>query len=946
MKFNLNIKSFFIISLVSLLFLYILILIPLNKIKDVILEYELNEIESSSNLISHNIMDYINHCVNLLYLSFDKDNDIDINVLDRIMQNNTFTKAIINDSLYDNNKSLLLNDKILNKDGYIHDVLYKKVIETNINYYLWINKNIDNKYELSISKDQDYKLLLILNIDTYENEDIISDYIGENRRIGIMDINGIYLLFSGSPDEKIIFKNNPIKKTFKYKNENNQFAYLSISNIGNTGLKVILIDYYNINNTQFEHIRLYIVLIRILYFIVIISIYLYSKHKIIKPLSNITNIDYDEIKDHNNGFIEIIEISKYIAKLKKNQSMIKNHDILNNKNYKNILDPISDYVFILNHKKIFQYVNRSIELMTGIPKENMLHKKIDSIFPYFEKNIIATKINIVMATQKSEIILDNNFFMEQGKHKWYEIRIYPVNDGVLVLCSDVSELQKVKDENRLNAERYKAIVENQTELIFRFLPNNTITFVNEAFCNFFSMNKEELVGKKYTHVISISSDDIEKIIYKINSINYANPNISHETKIIIDGQTKWIEWKYKGIYDNKHNLIKFQSVGLDITHKKNVEILIKRTQERLKAVLDSIPLGIILTDPHGSVLYVNKNMKRFLPENFFQDIKSESYLMSFSFFRKIDGKKYPKEEIPIYKAINGYISYVDDIKIKDDRGEIINIEMWGAPIYDDEENIEYAISAIADISKRKEYEIRLKDLNERLKESNKELSNFAYIVSHDLQEPLRGVTGFADVMFEEFGNKLDNTALEYLSYIKDGAYKASSLIKSLLQYSRLDSKEKNFKYIKISNIIKDVLLSLSIQIEESNADITYDVDIPEIYANSRLLESVFLNLLSNAIKFRKDKKLIVKIKAEDTDDYIMFSVSDNGIGIDKADFDKIFIIFQRLHDETEYSGTGLGLALCKKIVEKHKGHIWVESEKGKGSTFYFTVSKNLEQIYE
>jgi PAS domain S-box-containing protein len=648
----------------------------------------------------------------------------------------------------------------------------------------------------------------------------------------------------------------------------------------------------------------------------------------------------------NYDFRELNNIQKYIKNLhmKIHQKQHKTKRI--NEQYKNLLESISDYIFVMNYEKKIEMVNPSLEKFTGIPHEMILGKKIYEVFPDYYNNIIENKINQVLASQKPGYIIDKNFFMDDNKDNWFEVNIYPTNEGVLCLCSNITKLKQAEVDYKLTAERYKAIVENQSELICRYTPDYTINFVNDGFCKFFNKEKEDLIGFYYPFLKDIPQEYRVQLTDKLHKINYHNPKNSIVTKVIINKKTKWIKWINKGIFDDKKQLLEYQSVGSDITQNRNMELTIRKTQQRLRRILDSIPLGVILTDPLGTILYLNRKMVNFIPKGFFKNLEYKSYLKPFSIFKSHDGNTYPKNDLPIYKALSGYSSYTDDIIIFTPDNRRINIEMWSAPILDDEDNIEYAVSTISDISSRKESEFKMKDLNKRLKDSNKELAQFAYTVSHDLQQPLRGITGFSELLEEEYKNRLDRNGIEYIKYIKESAYKVSQLIKSLLQYSRLDNKEKKYEYANLFSILNETLLSLSIQIEESKSEIRiHNMDIPEIFVDKRLIESVFLNLISNAIKFKRDEPPFIEIKSEDREHEIMISVRDNGIGIREKDFDDIFVIFQRLHDESEYPGSGLGLAMCKKIIEKHKGKIWVESEYNKGTTFYFTISKNLEQIY-
>ena len=229
-----------------------------------------------------------------------------------------------------------------------------------------------------------------------------------------------------------------------------------------------------------------------------------------------------------------------------------------------------------------------------------------------------------------------------------------------------------------------------------------------------------------------------------------------------------------------------------------------------------------------------------------------------------------------------------------------------------------------------------KHAQEALINVNKELEQFAYIASHDLQEPLRVITGYLQLIERRYKDKLDKDADEFINFAVDGARRMQSLITDLLVFSRLTRKPKPFTLIDCNTVIKNVVLNLESVIQSTNAVIMSE-PLPSVSGDETQLTQLFQNLISNGIKFHSDKKPQININAQKTDSEWLFSVKDNGIGIEDIYKERIFVIFQRLHSRDEYPGTGIGLAICKKVVEKHGGRIWVESEPGKGSTFYFTI---------
>ena len=242
----------------------------------------------------------------------------------------------------------------------------------------------------------------------------------------------------------------------------------------------------------------------------------------------------------------------------------------------------------------------------------------------------------------------------------------------------------------------------------------------------------------------------------------------------------------------------------------------------------------------------------------------------------------------------------------------------------------------AEITQRKQAEEKLKETTADLTRSNNDLEQFAYVASHDLQEPLRMVSSFVSLLANRYKDKLDSDAEQFIAYAVGGAKRMQELINDLLAFSRVGTRGKPFESTDCASVMDQVVVSLQRTIEEGGAEITYKA-LPTVMADFSQMVQLFQNLIGNAIKFRDKKPSRVRVSAEKRENEWVFSVRDNGIGLDSQYFERIFVIFQRLHAREEYPGTGIGLAICKKVVERHGGRIWCESQLGKGSTFYFTI---------
>jgi len=285
------------------------------------------------------------------------------------------------------------------------------------------------------------------------------------------------------------------------------------------------------------------------------------------------------------------------------------------------------------------------------------------------------------------------------------------------------------------------------------------------------------------------------------------------------------------------------------------------------------------------------------------------------------------------------------------------LEVWSTiTLLRDDEGRPAAIAATErDITQRKRAEEELKTLNESLERrvaerttvaeqradelarSNRELDDFTYVVSHDLKEPLRGIDAFSTFLAEDYADKLDEQGRKYIRVLRDSAMRMNALIEDLLQLTRIGRTRQTYAPVSVQSLLEDIRQDLAFALEEKKVDLRIQSHLPTITCQSAHLKQVFQNLISNAIKFNDKPRPVVEIACHEDDGVYTFSVRDNGIGIDERYYERIFQIFQRLGYREDYEGTGVGLTICKKIVEARGGKIWLESKVGQGSTFLFTI---------
>lgn len=375
-------------------------------------------------------------------------------------------------------------------------------------------------------------------------------------------------------------------------------------------------------------------------------------------------------------------------------------------------------------------------------------------------------------------------------------------------------------------------------------------------------------------------------------------------------------------------------VAVFVQLSRNAELLkrqadvLQRAEHKFRMFLEAAPDAKVFTGPDGRISLVNTRT-----ESLFQWKRDQ--LIGAPVTRLVPGWASQSQS-----AFQGQLS-----GIRAD-GTSFPAEITSSSLHTAEGIV--TIHAIRDVTDRKRAEEEIRQLNSRLEQkviertaaltrSNDELRQFAYVVSHDLKEPLRTVATFSQLLEERLGTDFDAESKEFLSYILGGVKRMSDLIDDLLAYTSLDAGESRFKPVDLNLILKEATFNLLATIQETGAVVTSD-PLPEIMGDRVQLVQVMQNLIGNSIKYRSSETPRVHVRAEWQSSELVVAVRDNGIGIDPAYSEGVFKLFKRLHTREEYSGNGVGLAICRKIVQHHGGRIWVESNVGQGATFYFTIA--------
>lgn len=372
---------------------------------------------------------------------------------------------------------------------------------------------------------------------------------------------------------------------------------------------------------------------------------------------------------------------------------------------------------------------------------------------------------------------------------------------------------------------------------------------------------------------------------------------------------------------------------IDITERKQAEQELKQTTAELLFLNDLVtqttqPMSV--ADLQGQFVRFNRAFEQLTGYS-----AAELYHLTYQQLTPTRWHDMEVELIAQLMATGQAVRFEKEYRRKD--GVLIPVELVVELYRDAGGHPQYLYGFVTDITERKRAENELRQTATELARSNAELEQFAYIASHDLQEPLRAVAGTVQLLQQRYAGQLDSRADEFIEHAVDGASRMQTLINDLLNFSRVGTRSRSFQPTNCDTILKQVLANLAVAIAESGAVVTADT-LPTVMADATQLSQLLQNLISNAIKFRRNGCApAIHIGVVQQVEAYLFSLSDNGIGMESQYFERIFGVFQRLHTRRDYPGTGIGLAICKKIVERHGGSIWVESEPGQGSTFYFTL---------
>jgi len=491
----------------------------------------------------------------------------------------------------------------------------------------------------------------------------------------------------------------------------------------------------------------------------------------------------------------------------------------------------------------------------------------------------------------------------------------------------------------LSEQRFRQLADFMPHLVWTAGPDGIVEYYNRRHNEYIGVNNVEKSDWRWSSVLHPEDMERTKEAWKKSVQTGEAYQIEHRAQMA-DGTFRWHLSRGMPMRDSTGQIIKWFGTSTDIHDMKNAEIALRESEEWLRLAYDAADLGTWRYDVQAGTVRLDERSQ--IHYGFEQ--KDVTYTDMLGHIHPDDVERLEREITSTMDPISDG-RYATEYRVIHPDRNVYWLAIQARTLYEGQGDARGTVMAYGtsqDITRRKQVEEELKHTIKELTRSNEELEQFAYVASHDLQEPLRSISGMVQLLQQRYHGQIDDRADQYINHAIDATARMHSLINDLLWYSRVNRNAKPFISVNTNLILQMAIDNLGTAIKESSAVVTYE-PLPVVLGDAMQLSQVFQNLIANSLKFCGERPPEIHICAQHHQDEWRFEVRDHGIGIDSQYFDRIFVIFQRLHTRREYPGTGIGLSICKKIIERHGGKIWVESQLGQGSVFYFTIPDRVRQ---
>jgi len=534
--------------------------------------------------------------------------------------------------------------------------------------------------------------------------------------------------------------------------------------------------------------------------------------------------------------------------------------------------------------------------------------------------------------------VEKRYLKKDGETVWVAITIVLERDAAgqpryeIAVFDDITARKRAEAAMRESEERFRQTFELAASGMAHVTLDGYFLRVNPSLCEMLGYSREELIGcsvKELSHPEDRDVTDADRARVLRGELGKAEFEKRYLRK---DGTVVWVDLAI-ALVRSAAGAPEYEVAILDdITERKHAEAALRESEARFRSLTQLSSDWYWEQDDCFRLTFMSGRMGERT------GLDAKSYLGQQRWDRPAlnlteDDWRRHRQQLVRHEPFHDF-----EMQRPSADGGSRWISLSGEPVFDDAGRFTGYRGVGKDITERKQAEIELREAHEELKRSNSELEQFAYVASHDLQEPLRMVSSYTQLLLRRYGERFEGDAKEFMGYIVDGAARMKQLIEDLLAYSRVGTRGKDFHEVEVEGALRRAVTNLRAAIEESGASVTWDA-LPTVIADDLQLTQLFQNLIGNALKFRSASVPRVSVSATEKEKEWEFKVRDNGIGIEPQYFERIFMVFQRLHNKTEYPGTGIGLAICKKVVERHGGRIWVEAQPGEGSAFHFTLPK-------